>query len=491
MDNDSAIFLGLGDGPVHLNLRYANRHGLITGATGTGKTVTLQCLVEGFSSQGVPVFLADVKGDLSGLCMAGKTDGKLGERAAKVGLSDYRAEAFPTVFWDVYGQLGHPIRTTVSEMGPLLLGRLLDLNDIQEGVLQALFALADDQGLALLDLKDLRALLNFAQENRKELEKTYGSLSSASVAAILRQLLVLERSGADGFFGEPALDVAELIRGDRYGKGLVHILQAAELARSPRLYSAVLLWLLSELFEDLPEIGDPDKPKLVLIFDEAHMMFDDAPRVLLQQVEQVVRLIRSKGVGVYFVTQNPLDIPSDVAGQLGNRILHALRAFTEKDRKAVRAVAQSFRENPAFDAEQVLTELGLGEALVTTIEKKGTPTIVQRTLLRPPCSRIGMATPDEQAAGQKFSPYAGRYETALDRESAYEILSARADQAARTAAESETRMKETRAAPRPTSRSSNRQGVGEALVKSAVRAVGSRLGREIVRGLLGSLFKGR
>ena len=495
MQPEPQLFLGLGDSPVSFNLRYANRHGLISGATGTGKTVTLQCLAEGFSSHGIPVILADVKGDLSGLCVAGHTDGKLGERANAVGLRSYMAEAFPVVFWDVLGKAGHPVRTTISEMGPLLLSRLMELNDTQTGVLEVIFAVADDQGLALLDLDDLRAMLAFAQEHKADLAKDYGAVSPASVAAILRKLLVLERSGADQFFAEPALEVTDLIRTDRYGKGMVHILQARELAESPWLYGTVLLWLLSELFEDLPEVGEQHQPRLVLIFDEAHMMFDNAPPALLEKTEQVVRLIRSKGVGVYFVTQNPLDIPSGVAGQLGNRIQHALRAFTATDRKAVKAVAQSFRDNPNFDAEQVLTELGLGEALVTTLEKKGTPTVVQRTLLRPPCSRIGVATEQEQAEVQKFSPYAGRYDTTINRESAFEILNARARKAAEEAASAEAEKRrqrvESRPAPRASSRKSNRQGIGEAMVKSVVRSIGSRLGREIVRGILGSIFKGR
>ncbi len=492
--SEETIFLGRGgDGDVHLDLRYANRHGLVAGATGTGKTVTLQCLAEAFSSAGVPVFLADVKGDLSGLCVAGSTSGKLGERAEQVGLAPYRAEAFPTVFWDVFGRLGHPVRTTVSEMGPLLFSRLLELNDTQAGVLDILFAAADDQGLALLDIDDLQAMLRFASDNRKDLEREYGAVSPASVSAIQRKLMVLERSGAGGFFGEPALEVSELLKTDRYGKGFIHILEANELSQSPRLYGTVLLWLLAELFEDLPEAGDVAKPRLVLIFDEAHLMFDDAPKALLEKTEQVARLIRSKGVGLYFVTQSPLDIPSGIAGQLGNRIQHALRAFTENDRRSVRAVAGSFRTNPAFDAETAITELGVGEALVSTLGKGGVPSVVARTLLRPPASRIGMASDEERGAAQSWSPWAGRYDNPVNRESAFEILSARTERLSREAADAAARADEQREQQRETSRprGRSREGIGEAMMKSVVRSIGSRVGREIVRGILGSIFKGR
>ena len=501
--NEQSIFLGKGVMPQCLELKRANRHGLIAGATGTGKTVSLQILAEGFSAHGVPVFMADVKGDLSGISQAGSPHPKLSERARSIDLNEYALRAFPTVFWDMYGNQGHPIRTTISEMGPLLLTRLLELNDTQEGVLNIAFKVADDSGLLLLDMKDLRAMMNFIAENASELGIEYGNVSKSSVGAIQRQLLALEQQGGAKFFGEPALDLSDLMRCDRNGYGHINILAADKLMQQPKLYSTFLLWLLSELFEELPEVGDPDKPKLVFFFDEAHLLFDDAPKALIQKVEQVVRLIRSKGVGVYFVSQNPMDIPDDVLGQLGNRIQHALRAFTPRDRKAVRAAATTFRQNPSFDAERAITELGVGEALVSTLDVKGVPSMVDRTLIRPPSSRLGPATPQERTAVIAASFCQGKYEQREDRISAYEKLQQRAEQAAREAEEAQddrlyepptTRQKKSSSrTERRTSRNarSNRQGIMEAMTKSVVRSVGSAIGRQIARGLLGSLLKGR
>ncbi len=373
MTADDRIFIGKADGAVTLDLKFANRHGLIAGATGTGKTVTLQRLAEGFSAAGVPVFLADVKGDLSGLCVAGTGSGKLADRAREIGLADYAPASFPCLFWDVLHAQGHPVRATISEIGPLLLSRLLQLNDTQAGVLNAAFAVADHEGLLLLDLKDLRAILGYVAEHAAALQNTYGNISSSSIGAIQRGLLVLEREGGDRFFGEPALRLDDMMRTDRRGFGYVSILSASELIQKPRLYAVFLLWLMSELFEELPEVGDRDKPKLVLFFDEAHLLFEDAPKPLVDKIEQVVRLIRSKGVGVYFITQSPTDLPEDVLAQLGNRVQHALRAFTAKDQKAVRAAAETFRANPAFDTAKVILELGVGEALVSTLQAGGVP----------------------------------------------------------------------------------------------------------------------
>jgi DNA double-strand break repair helicase HerA and related ATPase len=488
MATADGILIGKSEGPVVLDPRYANRHGLVAGATGTGKTVTLQRFAEGFSALGVPVFLCDVKGDLSGLCAAGATDGPFAERARQLGIS--RApHACPVLFWDVFGEQGHPVRATVSEMGPLLLSRLLELNDTQDGVLNAAFAVADDRGLLLLDLKDLRAILQFIADNAKELQSTYGNVAPTTVGAIQRKLLVIEREGGEAFFGEPSLDLKDLMRVDANGQGMVSVLAANKLINKPRLYATFLLWLLSELFEELPEVGDHDRPKLVLFFDEAHLLFDDAPKTLIDKVEQVVRLIRSKGVGVYFVTQNPTDVPEDVLAQLGNRVQHALRAFTAKDQKAVKAAASTFRANPSFSAEQAITELGVGEALVSTLEDKGTPGVVQRTLIAPPASRVGPADLAQRQAVTRGSPIVGRYDLAIDRDSAYEQLRARAEIASRQA---EAASPAQRA---PTGRSSRArrapESVAEAFAKSAARAVGSRLGREIIRGVLGSLFRGR
>ena len=486
MQDDPGIFVGKGEQPVYLLPRLANRHGLIAGATGTGKTVSLQILAEEFSRRGVPVFLADVKGDLSGISQPGKQHPKLQERATTIGLEPYTQESFPVVFWDLFGKKGHRVRTTVSEMGPLLLSRMLDLNDTQEGIVYAVFKIADDQGLLLLDLKDLRALLTFAGENAKLLQLEYGNISAASIGAIQRRLLVLEQEGARQFMGEPALDLFDLMRMSSGALGNINILAADSLMQTPKLYATFLLWLLSELFEELPEVGDPDKPRLVFFFDEAHLLFKGAPSALVDKVEQVVRLIRSKGVGVYFVTQNPLDIPDAVLGQLGNRIQHALRAFTPRDQKAVRAAAETFRVNPAFDAAEAIKELGVGEALVSMLGGKGVPAVVDRVLIRPPSSRLGPATAAERNAVIEASVFSKRYDQPIDRRSAYEMLNERAEKTARDEAEAAARKPVT---GKSTGRSSNRQGVVEAMLKSIVRSIGSSLGRQISRGVLGSILK--
>jgi len=486
MQDDPGIFVGKGEQPVYLLPRLANRHGLIAGATGTGKTVSLQILAEEFSRRGVPVFMADVKGDLSGISQPGRTHPKLQERAATIGLEPYTQESFPVVFWDLFGKKGHRVRTTVSEMGPLLLSRMLDLNDTQEGIVYAIFKIADDQGLLLLDLKDLRAMLTFAGENAKQLRLEYGNISAASIGAIQRRLLVLEQEGARQFMGEPALDLFDFMRMSPQAYGNINILAADKLMQTPKLYATFLLWLLSELFEELPEVGDPDKPRLVFFFDEAHLLFKDAPSALIDKVEQVVRLIRSKGVGVYFVTQNPLDIPDTVLGQLGNRIQHALRAFTPRDQKAVRAAAETFRVNPAFDAAEVIKELGVGEALVSTLGGKGIPGVVDRVLIRPPSSRLGPATAAERNAIIEASLFGKRYDQPVDRRSAYEMLTERAEKTARDEAEASAGKP---AARKATARRSNRQGVVEAMLKSIVRSIGSSLGRQISRGVLGSILK--
>jgi DNA helicase HerA-like ATPase len=437
----AAIFIGLGaNGEKQwLDLTRANRHGLVAGATGTGKTVTLQGLAEDFSAAGVPVFLADVKGDLAGIAMPGsatfKNAAALESRAAELGLNDYAYADNPVVFWDLYGEQGHPVRTTVSEMGPLLLARLLDLNETQEGVLQIVFRHADENGLLLLDFADLQAVLAWAADNAKELSGKYGNVTRPSVGAIQRQLLSFESQGADRFFGEPALEIDDFFMVDEQGRGIINVLAADRLMRSPKLYATFLLWLLAELFESLPEVGDPEKPKLVFFFDEAHLLFDDAPKALLDKIEHVVRLVRSKGVGVYFVTQNPIDIPDEVAGQLGNRVQHALRAFTPRDKRAIKAAAETFRENPALDVEAAITELRVGEALVSTLLEDGAPSVVQRTLVKPPRSRLGPITDKERAIIRSVSPVEGKYDQAVDRESAAEVLLAKAADAAETAQE--------------------------------------------------------
>ncbi len=441
------IFLGLGGKERQsLNLKRANRHGLIAGATGTGKTVTLQGLAESFSANGVPVFVADVKGDLAGISMAGsstfKHADKLEGRAEELGMSDYAYSDNPAIFWDLYGKQGHPIRTTITEMGPLLLARLMDLNNTQEGVLNIVFRFADEEGLLLLNLDDLQSMLAYTAENAKTLSAKYGNVSKASVGAIQRQLLQLDSQGAGQFFGEPALEIDDFIKCDDQGRGYINVLAADQLMRSPKLYATFLLWLLAELFETLPEVGDPDKPKLVFFFDEAHLLFDDAPKALEDKIEQVVRLIRSKGVGVYFVTQNPVDIPEEVAGQLGNRVQHALRAFTPRDKKAIKAAADTFRINPELDVEEAITELRVGEALVSTLMEDGAPSIVQRTLIKPPRSRLGPVTAKERAIMQSISPYDGKYDEEIDRQSAEEILAQKVIDATETAKEVEEKGEE-------------------------------------------------
>ena len=481
--------------PEYLNLKLANRHGLITGATGTGKTVSLQILAEGFSNAGVPVFCADVKGDLSGLAMAGKGKDFLEKRASDIGLEDYEYQDFPAIFWDLFGDQGHPIRTTITEMGPLLLSRLMDLTDAQEGVLNIAFRIADEEGLLLLDLKDLQSLLSNLAERSKEISSRLGNVSKQSVSAIQRSLLVLEEQGGDFFFGEPALEIADIMRTTRDGRGSINVLAADKLMMSPRLYATFLLWLLSELFEELPEVGDPDKPRLVFFFDEAHLLFQDAPKILTQRVEQVVKLIRSKGVGVYFVTQNPLDIPDGVLAQLGNRVQHALRAYTPREQKAVKTAAETFRPNPDFDAVETITNLGVGEALVSTLARKGIPSMVQRTLIRPPQSRLGPLTKAERQDVINMSPVAGQYDKTVDRESAFEILAERAEVQAKAEEEQRRREDEEKerlrnSRKRGRTRRSSRQSVGEAAIKSVTRSIASSLGRALVRGILGSLKRG-
>lgn len=479
------IFLGLGGGERQsLNLKRANRHGLIAGATGTGKTVTLQGLAESFSANGVPVFVADVKGDLSGIAMAGsptfKNADSLEKRARELGMDDYAYSDNPAIFWDLYGKQGHPIRTTISEMGPLLLARLMDLNDTQEGVLNIVFRFADEQGLLLLNLDDLQSMLAYTAENAKELTTKYGNVSRASIGAIQRQLLQLDSQGAGQFFGEPALEIDDFIGCDEQGRGYINILAADQLMRNPKLYATFLLWLLAELFESLPEVGDPDKPKLVFFFDEAHLLFDDAPKALQDKIEQVVRLIRSKGVGVYFVTQNPIDIPEEVAGQLGNRVQHALRAFTPRDQRAIKAAAETFRINPDLGVEKAITELRVGEALVSTLMEDGAPSIVQRTLIKPPRSRLGPVTQKERAIIQSISPYVGKYDEEVDRESAEEVLLAKAADAAEVAKEVEaTSMEEVAKHPRKT------KSMWEKATTAATRAVASSAALIVVSKITG------
>ncbi len=484
--------------PEYLKLKYANRHGLITGATGTGKTVSLQIMAEGFSNAGVPVFCADVKGDLAGLAAEGNMEDFLVKRANDIGLDDYEPQEFPTVFWDLFGKQGHPIRTTISDMGPLLLSRLMDLTEAQEGVLNIAFRIADEEGLLLLDMKDLQSLLSHIAKNSREISGRYGNVTKQSVGAIQRSLLVLENQGGANFFGEPALNISDLMRVTRDGRGAINILAADQLMMAPRLYATFLLWLLSELFEEMPEVGNPDKPKLVFFFDEAHLLFDDAPRILVERVEQVVKLIRSKGVGVFFVTQNPLDVPDGVLAQLGNRVQHALRAYTPREQKAVKTAADTFRPNPDFDCFETITKLGIGEALVSSLLKKGVPSVVQRTLIRPPQSRLGVLTVKERAKVIKVSPVAGEYEDLVDRNSAFEKLKKRAEERAK--AEELERQREDEEKIRKAGsrkrekvsrpRRSGRQSVTEAAIKSVTRSVASSLGRALVRGILGSIKRG-
>ncbi|RPE71452.1 hypothetical protein EDD53_0571 [Pacificibacter maritimus] len=523
------IFIGGGGvdykDPQSLLLKYGNRHGLIAGATGTGKTVTLQIMAEGFSDAGVPVFLSDVKGDLSGLAKAGSAEGKLHSafqsRNETINFDTFDYKDFPVTFWDLFGEQGHPIRTTVAEMGPLLLSRLLGLTDAQEGVINIAFRVSDEQGLPLLDLKDLQALLVWCGENADQLTLRYGNISASSIGAIQRSLLVLENQGGDKLFGEPALELSDIMRTDTDGRGRISILAADKLMSSPGLYATFLLWLLSELFEELPEVGNPDKPKLVFFFDEAHLLFDDAPKALVDKVEQVARLIRSKGVGVYFVTQNPADVPDDILGQLGNRVQHALRAFTARDQKNLVRAAETYRPNPRFDIEHAIKEVGTGEAVTSLLEAKGVPSVAERTLIRPPSSQLGPLNAMERAGVIATSPIAGKYETVLDRESAFEVLSKRASDAAAAAEEAEAaevaaelaakeakaeekkraelerefkkaRRYETKSYGKSTSRrSSKTTSIGGSVADLVIKELKGTTGRRIVRGILGGLFKGR
>ncbi len=509
------IFVG-GGGAAYgvsqeLLLKYGNRHGLIAGATGTGKTVTLQILAEGFSAAGVPVFMADVKGDLSGIAASGSATHKLHDaftsRAATIGL-DLHYRAFPVTFWDMFGENGHPIRATVAEMGPLLLSRLLELTEPQEGVLNVAFRLSDEEQLPLLDLKDLQALLSFVAEHASEISGRYGLVSTTSIGAIQRRLLVLENQGAAQMFGEPALELADLMRLDAQGAGMVNILAADKLMNSPRLYATFLLWLLSELFEQLPEIGDPDLPKLVFFFDEAHLLFNDAPKALVQKVEQVARLIRSKGVGIYFITQNPADVPDVILGQLGNRVQHALRAFTAKDQKDLRLAAQTYRPNPNFITEEAIRDVGTGEAVTSFLQAKGVPSVVERTLIRPPASQLGPIDPTVRAQLIAGSVMGAKYRQSIDRDSACERLQRRAAQAAQEAAQAQSPATQDAApefqnarryqpsslprSPKPSKAAASRSdSIGTTLAKSFARSLGSKAGQQLVRGVFGSLFKSR
>ncbi len=490
---NNQILIGKGANPVSLLGQYGNRHGLIAGATGTGKTVSVMVLAEGFSRMGVPVFLADVKGDVSGLAMAGSANDRIRQRVTQIGMDDYVNEASPVLFWDVFGRSGHKVRTTVSEIGPGLMSRILELNDTQTGVMEIVFRIADDEGLLLLDLDDLRALLGFVVENRKEISTTYGLVSSQSVGAIQRALLTLEREGGDALFGEPALELTDLLRTDLSGRGVISVLAADQLILKPRLYSSLLLWLLSEFFENLPEVGDLEKPRLVFIFDEAHLLFDDAPPALRQKVEQVVRIIRSKGVGVYFCSQFPDDVPGEILGQLGNRIQHALRAYTPRDQKAVRTAAETFVKNPAFNVAEAISQLAVGEALVSTLQEKGVPMPVERTLICPPRCRMGAISEEERASVIARSPVGIKYDRSVNRESAYEILAKRALESAASQAPS------AEAAPSGVGEersvvgeflwgTKRRQGMVETMAKQAARTVGSQVGRQILRGVLGGLL---
>ncbi len=490
------LLIAQSDEPQYLLPGMANRHGLVAGATGTGKTVTLQVIAECFSRIGVPVFAADVKGDLSGISQPGTDNPKIAERVKKLKLTDFSFAGCPVTFWDVFGEQGHPVRATVSEMGPVLFSRLLNLNDTQAGVLTLVFKIADDNGLLLLDFKDLQAMLQHVGDKAKDFQSQYGNISAASIGAIQRGLVGLQQEGGEKFFGEPALNLDDLMQTDSNGHGVVNILAADKLIRSPKLYATFLLWLLTELFERLPEVGDPDRPKLVFFFDEAHLLFTDLPPVVADKVKQIVRLIRSKGVGVYFVTQNPVDVPEDILGQLGNRVQHALRAFTPKDQKAIRAAAQTFRTNPKLDVEKTITELEVGEALVSFLDEKGTPGMVERSLVCPPRSQIGPITAEQRQQLIKTSIVAGVYENAVDRESAYERLKGRAEQAAPAgAAQSQpwySSLPSLSSLGFPSGGGSGRRGDSalEAATKSAARAIGSTVGRQIVRGVLGSLLGG-
>jgi DNA helicase HerA-like ATPase len=496
------ILLGRGEQPVYLLAKYGNRHGNVAGATGTGKTVSLMVMAEGFSRMGVPVFMADVKGDVAGLAMPGAADERILQRVKQIGVADFAPEASPVVFWDLYGTSGHPVRTTASEIGPTLLGRILELNDVQVGTLEVAFKLADDRGLLLLDLDDLRALLSFVAENRKDVSAHYGLVSAPSIAAIQRSLLTLEREDGECLFGEPALDLNDLMRTDLSGRGIVNILAADRLILKPRLFSTFLLWLLSELFEHLPEVGDLEKPKLVFFFDEAHLLFSDAPPALAEKVEQVVRLIRSKGVGVYFCSQYPDDVPNDILGQLGNRVQHALRAYTPRDQKAVRTAAETFPSNPRLNVADVISKLAVGEALVSTLQEKGVPMPVERTMMSPPRCRMGSISTEERAAVRGRSPIGAKYDAAVNRESAYEILNKRTmpDAPSQPAPSSTpSRSSPPSESPAPAAPASSplndfiwgtkrRQGMVETMAKQAARTVGSQMGRQILRGVLGGIL---
>jgi len=494
IDSTGMPLLAKSDKEIYIIPKMANRHGLIAGATGTGKTVSLQVMAETFSSMGVPVFVTDIKGDFSGVSKEGVDNSRITERVTKLGLSGYSHCSFPVCFWDIFGEQGHPLRTTISEMGPLLLTRLLNLNDVQSGVLSIIFKVADDNGLLLLDMKDLRKMVEFVGENSNKFTTEYGNISQASIGAIQRNLLALEEEGAEKFFGEPALDIMDFIQTDK-GKGIINILAADKLMMSPRTYSTFLLWLLSELFEQLPEAGDLDKPKLVFFFDEAHLLFNEAPKALLEKIEQVVRLIRSKGVGIYFVTQNPIDVPETVLGQLGNRIQHALRAFTPKDQKAVKSAAETFRANPKFKVEEAITELGVGEALVSFLDEKGIPSMVERALIVPPQAQIGPITPDERKRLMSNSLVTGVYDKMVDRESAYEIIKDRMDkqdEIQKEAEEQKARVKQEQEEAR--ARKARGGGIFEEITKTAgksvTRTIGNEIGRQLVRGLLGGLLGG-
>lgn len=479
-----AIFLGQSKKREELFLAMANRHGLVTGATGTGKTVTLQIMAEGFTNAGVPVFAADVKGDLAGIAMAGEPIDALVERAHKMGFEDYDFAATPTIFWDLFGELGHPVRTTITDMGPLMLSRLMGLTEAQEGALNIAFRLADNEGLALLDLKDLRALLKDLGDRGRELTTEYGALASVTIGAIQRRLVVIEEQGGDKFFGEPALDIHDFMRTSSNGKGYMNVLAAQRLINSPQLYATFLLWMLSELFERMPEVGDPEKPKMVFFFDEAHLLFSDAPPALVQKIEQTVKLIRSKGIGIYFVTQNPLDIPESVLAQTGNRVQHALRAYTPREQKAVATAASTFRPNPAFSTAEAITQLAKGEALVSVLDLKGVPTMVERTMIRPPSGRMGPVTPEERERLIRNSPVYGEYEQSEDRESAYEILSRRAQERAEQA-EKEKAEKAARIEERRKQAAAPRESASDRFVKNLAGTAGRQIGNMIIRGILG------
>jgi DNA helicase HerA-like ATPase len=481
-DTYEPLLIAKGETDIGILPKMANRHGLIAGATGTGKTVTLRVLAEHFSSIGVPIFMADVKGDLSGLCQPGGDKPKVAERVEDLGLKDFSYQAYPVVFWDPEGVQGHPVRTTISEMGPLLLARLLNLNETQSGVLAVIFKIADDNGMLLLDLKDLRAMAQFVGDNADQFRTTYGNVSSASVGAIQRNLLAIEQQGADKLFGEPALNLDDLFQTSAKGEGVVNILVADELIQAPSRYATFLLWLLSDLYERLPEVGDLPKPKLIFFFDEAHLLFEDAPKALVEKIEQIVRLVRSKGVGVYFVTQNPLDLPDRVLGQLGNRVQHALRAFTPRDQKAVRAAAETFRANPKLDALRAITEMGVGEALVSVLDAKGTPTKVERAWVLPPQSRLTPLTAAERDQVIRTSVLYGVYEKTVDRESAYEILKTKTES---MKAEEADRAAQKRQPPSPTDQVGKMLG---SMAQSAARSIGTQIGRQIMRGVLGSIF---